>query len=89
MANFKGLAIGVNGGYAETETEFRGGLVIPPGQYLRFSVVPTAAPSTGLDQWDLFVIANNGGTGAQLALCVTGNTLVYSTFDTSTLGRTT
>jgi len=89
MADYKGLAIGKWGGIAETETEFKGGLVVSPGSYVRFSVVPTTPPTTGLDQWDLFVIAGNGATGAQLALCVTGNTLNYSQFNSLTFGRTT
>ena len=91
MANYKGLAIGVFGGIAETETEFQAGIQIQAGQYLRFSAPPTTPPTTGLETGDLFVVLANTTTGAAVAVCVDGgnNSLRYIPFGTATFGRAT
>ena len=91
MANYKGLAIGIIGGSAESETNFDEGLSLNAGQYLRFSVPPTTPPTTGLETGDLFVVLANTTTGAAMALCVDGgnNSLRYIPFGTATFGRAT
>ncbi len=91
MADYKGLAIGKWGGIAETETEFKAGMQIQAGQYLRFSVPPTTPPTTGLETGDLFVVLDNTTTGSAMALCVDGanNSLRYIPFGTATFGRAT
>lgn len=59
------------------------------GEYLRFSSMPTTAPTTGLTKGDFFICAGN--TNMQLALCIdtTQNTLRYFTPNSITFGRDT
>lgn len=59
------------------------------GEYLRFSGMPTTAPTTGLTKGDFFVV--NGSTNMQLALCIdsTQNTLRYFVPNSITFGRDT
>lgn len=80
MANFKGRAVGINGGYAY-ELALYG--------YLAFKDQPTTAPTTGLTKGDVFVV--NGSTNMQLALCIStaANTLRYFVPNTVTFGRDT
>ena len=78
-------------GNLEKRIEGLAGLTIDgaAGNYLRFSNMPTTAPTTSLTKGDFFICA--GSTNMSLALCIdsTQNTLRYFVPNTVTFGRDT